>query len=215
MTSKIFSATAIAFLASAVLALTAADASARGFTRSGSFTGPQGRGLSHSGSVYRSPGYASGSRSLQTNAGYGGTHSFERSCAGGTCSRSASTTTNSGRNWSRSGYVSAPGNGTANWGQTKTGPNGGSVSRSGSCASGACCDRNATLAGPNGNVWTSDHSAVANGHGGLDRSATFTGSGGTVTRSVDTDRYPRGTSRTITTTGPNGGEIDRRVIGIY
>jgi len=102
------------------------------------------------------------------------------------------------------------------WGQTKTGPNGGSVARSGSCTAGAGCDRNATVTGSNGNVWTSEHSATANGYGGLDRNAAVTGpNGGTVSRSVDTYRYPGVTSRSVTTTRPNGSEIDRGGIGIY
>jgi hypothetical protein len=216
MTSKIFKIAAMTLMAATALAMTASEASARSFTRSGSFTGAYGRGFTHSASVNRSPGSVSGTRSLQTNAGYGGTRSFERGCSGGICSARSTTTTNSGRTWSRSGSVSAPGNGTANWDRTATGPNGGSVSRSGSCTAGTGCARDTTVTGPNGNSWTADRSAYANGYGALDRTATITGpEGGSASRSVDTYRYPGVTARTVTTTGPNGGEINRGWVDFY
>jgi hypothetical protein len=72
-----------------------------------------------------------------------------------------------------------------------TGPRGGSVSRSGSCATGAGCSRSRTVTAPTGNTRTSEHSAYANGHDGLNRTATYSGPRRTVSRSVHTNRYPR------------------------
>lgn len=82
------------------------------------------------------------------------------------------------------------GNFHSSWSRTRTGPNGGSVTHSGSCNSGAGCSRSTTATGPNGRTYTAQHSAQANGQGGLDRSSTYSGPNGSVTRSVDTYRYP-------------------------
>jgi hypothetical protein len=128
----------IALLAGAAVAFTATDASARG--------------LSRSSSVHRSAAHAWGTRSVETQAGRGGTRSFDRSCASGTCERSSTTVTNSGKTWSRSGTSTRTGDGSASWSHNATGPNGGSIARDGNCTSGEGCNGSVTVTKPNGDT---------------------------------------------------------------
>lgn len=173
--------TAGTLAACAVLVIGAADASARG----GMFGAFYGRsfsapGWSHSATINRSPGEVSGTRSFETPNGSGATRTFDRGCANGTCTNTVTTTTNSGTTWSRSGSVSAPGNGSLSWNRSSTGPNGGTTARSGSCAFGSGCSATATATGPNGNTRSVQRSFSPNGQGGYNYSATFTGPNGSA-----------------------------------
>jgi hypothetical protein len=89
-------------------------------------------------------------------------------------------------------HTAAAGNVHGSWSRTRSGPHGGTVSHSGSCSGGSGCSHSTVATGPSGQTWTSQHSAQANGHDGLDRSATYSGPNGSVSRAVQTDRYPNG-----------------------
>jgi hypothetical protein len=136
-----------------------------------------------SGSVSRSNGYAMGTRSFQYRGGYGFNRTFNRGCSGGSCSRTATTTTNSGKTWSRSGSGSKTAN-SANWQRNATGPSGSTVNRGGSCTTGSGCTGSATTVGSQGNTWTQNRTATPDGQGGVNATATFTGPNGTVTRTT-------------------------------
>ncbi len=93
MTPKVLITSAL--LACAMLAITAVDASARGWGRGGyggafghyygrSFHAP---GWSHSAIVSRMPARYRVTRSFQTPSGRGATRTFNRGCSGGTCQR--------------------------------------------------------------------------------------------------------------------------------
>jgi|SRR5579862_556537 len=160
----------------------AGDASARGtFGRfyGRSFNNP---GWMHSASISRSPGMVSGMRSFQTPGGRGATRTFNRSCASGTCMHSVSTTTNSGKTWSRSSSVTHT-NGSTSWNRTGTSRNGGTSSHTGSCTSGAGCTSSASATGANGNNYSAQRSLTPNGQGGYNYNATLTGPNGSVTHS--------------------------------
>jgi hypothetical protein len=128
-----------AVIACAGLALSAADASARGLW---------GHGFSRSVSVNRGPpGTVNRSGSVQFNNGRGYNYSNNRSCSGGTCSGSGTTTFNNGQSWSHTGTATY-GNGTATWDRASSGSNGATVNRTGSCTSGAGCSRTITSTPP-------------------------------------------------------------------
>lgn len=76
-------------------------------------------------------GTCEGHRSVQTNRGYGYTTDHSRSCANGSCNSSTDVTGNNGRSWSRDRGITNNGDGTASWYSNTSGPNGGTVSRSG------------------------------------------------------------------------------------
>ena len=114
MTPKLLMTSAL--LACAMLAITAVDAAARGWGHRGGHGGAFGHyyarsfhapGWSHSASINRSPGRVTGTRSFQTPGGRGATRNFSRGCSGATCDRSSTTTTNSGKTWSRLGHDDA------------------------------------------------------------------------------------------------------------
>lgn len=194
MTPKLLMTSAL--LACAMLVVTAADASARGWYRGGhgggfghyygrSFHAP---GWSHSASMSRMPGQVSGTRSFQTPAGRGATRTFNRGCSGGTCQRSSTTTTNSGKTWSRSGSISASGTGTVSRTRSATGPNGGTTTRAGSCTAGAGCSSQRASTGSSGQTRVADRTTTPNGDGSVHHTATITGPAGTKTRSFDVPR---------------------------
>jgi hypothetical protein len=107
------------------------------------------------------------------------------------------------------------GNFHGSYSRTRIGPNGGTVSHSGSCNSGSGCSRSTTATGPGGHTYSATHSAQANGQGGLNRSATYSGPNGSVSRSVDTHRYPNATVQNVTDTGPSGQVRHNRWTTIY
>ena len=109
-----------AVIACAGLALSAADASARQINRS---------------------------RSVLFNNGQGYNHSYNRSCSGGTCSGTGTTTFNNGQSWSHT-TTGTYGNGTATWDRSGSGSNGATVNRTGSCTSGAGCSGTFTATPP-------------------------------------------------------------------
>ena len=141
-------------------------------------------GWSHNATFSHYPGHVAGTRSFQTQAGYGATRSFDRSCSGGTCQRSVTTTTNSGRTWSRSASVTRS-DGSVSWNRNATGPRGGTASRSGSCTKGSGCSSNTSLVSSSGKTRTVDRSTTKNADGGIHRETTVTGPSGTHTRSFD------------------------------
>lgn len=173
----------IAVLSAALVALTAADASARMFSRS--YNGWYGN---RSATINRTaPGQVTGSRAFLGPNGGGYTRNFSRNCAGGTCSSSASTHTNAGQNWSHTGTATFNGNGSVSYNRNGVGPQGGTVSRSGSCTGGAGCSSTAQAMGPNGTNYTAQRSAQATGNGFVNHSATFTGpNGGTFSHNYTT-----------------------------
>jgi hypothetical protein len=132
MKKQLFSVAVMAIFASTSLALSVDQASARGFHRTVSAQGSNGRGYTKNVNRNCSGGTCTGERSVQTNGGYGYTSSHNRTCASGSCTGSTTVTGNNGNVWTRSGGATNNGNGTGNWYSTTTGPNGGSVSRSGS-----------------------------------------------------------------------------------
>ena len=132
MKKQFLSLAVMAIFASASLAVTAEQASARGFHRSTSVQGSQGHGYNKTVDRSCNGGACTGSRSVQTNSGRGYTSSHARSCANGSCSSSTTVTGNNGNVWTRSGGATRNGDGSAQWYSTTTGPNGGTVARSGS-----------------------------------------------------------------------------------
>src|SRR6476659_8872866 len=141
MTPKLLMTSAL--LACAILAGAGADATARGWGYGGGFRGGYGGGFgggyggafghayahsfyapgwSHSANVSRMPGQVSGTRSFQTPGGRGAPQTFSRGCSGGTCQRSRTTTTNSGKTFSRSASISKSGTGTVSRTRSVTGP---------------------------------------------------------------------------------------------
>jgi hypothetical protein len=111
-----------AVIACAGLALSVADASARQRT------------VNRSGSVL-------------LNNGHGYSFNSNRSCSGGTCSGTGTTTFNNGQSWSHT-TTGTYGNGTVTWDRSGSGSNGATVNRTGSCTSGAGCSRTITSTPP-------------------------------------------------------------------
>jgi hypothetical protein len=129
------------------MAVSAADASARGWSRS--YTGPYGHGFSQNFSVNRGafPGTVNRSRSLQLNNGQGYNHTKTGSCSGGTCNATGTTTLNNGYSSSHTGTATY-GNGTATLNRSGSNSNGGTGSSTTSCTSGAGCSGTFTTTPP-------------------------------------------------------------------
>ena len=164
-------------IACLLLVLSSTDASARGLFARGyarSFYSP---GWSHSASINRSPGMASGTRSFSTPGGRGITKNFSRSCSGGTCTHNATFTSNSGKTWSKSSSISRTSN-SVSWNGNSNGPRGATATHSGSCTSGAGCSGSTSGVGPNGGTFDVNRSVTPNGTGGANYSASLTGPNG-------------------------------------
>jgi hypothetical protein len=164
-------------IACLLFALASTDASARGlFARgyAGSFYRP---GWSHSASISRSWGMASGTRSFSTARGRGITQNFSRSCSGGTCTHNATFTSNSGKTWSKSGSTSRTSNGYS-WNRNYNGPNGATATRSGSCTSGVGCSGTTSGTGSKGGTFDVQRSLTPNGSGGANYNVSLTGPNG-------------------------------------
>ena len=180
--TKVASVAAVILLACSIIVLSGANAAARGGFGGYYRYAYAGPGWSHNQSFNRTaPGQVSGMRSFQTPGGRGATRSFNRSCSSGSCTHNVTTTTNSGKTWSRSRSITAN-NGTVSRSSSRTGPNA-SVTRNGSCTSGAGCSSTVSATGPAGNTVTGQRSLTPNGQGGFTRDATYTNPNGTVTHS--------------------------------
>jgi len=131
MKSSYLSATAFACVAMLSLISITESASARGWNYHRTYFG-HGRTVHTSGGYEHGGGQASGWHDVQGSHGHGYDSSFNRSCSNGTCTRNATLTTNNGNTWTRSGSISAAGDGTGSYSRVTTGPNGGEVTRSGS-----------------------------------------------------------------------------------
>lgn len=132
MNAKIFSATLMTLFAVATVSATTDAALARGYHRQVSAQGSGGRGYQKNVDRNCANGTCNGQRSVQTNQGYGYTANHNRSCANGSCNSNTTVTGNNGNVWTRSSGASKDGNGNASWYSNTSGPNGGSVNRSGS-----------------------------------------------------------------------------------
>ncbi|WP_162806502.1 hypothetical protein [Sphingosinicella terrae] len=109
----------------------AAPAQARDHGRSVSAYGPHGHGFSRSRSVSRQPGSVAVSRSLQTADGRGHSSSRSAGWGDGRFSGSASHRLNDGRSFGRSRTITAHDDGSYGYAFSRSGPNGGQRSRSG------------------------------------------------------------------------------------
>ncbi|WP_129793058.1 hypothetical protein [Sphingosinicella sp. CPCC 101087] len=128
--NKLFASAAVG-LALASAAFTAPPAEARQRQHNVTAHGPHGRSYTRSRSVAREPGSVAVSRSLQTAGGRGHASSRHASWGDGRYSGGASHVLNDGRAFGRSTSITNNGDGSYSYARTRTGPNGGSRSRSG------------------------------------------------------------------------------------
>jgi len=108
-------------LSSALLAM---PASARTHGHSATTIRANGSSVNRQRMVTRTPGSVSADRSVQGSYGRGYQTSRDRSCANGTCTAQRSLQTNNGTTISRSGSVTANGDGTATYNSQRVGANG-------------------------------------------------------------------------------------------